>query len=407
MARFVIRDSSRTHLAGFSLDWLPPWAYQYITPSVSRDSCRIELEAGPAVGTIPLLNGDVLWIVPRSGQYAFSRMLLVSEGLDDSVQSEIEEEAALGVSDGDSSLTSLLARPFVTRLISLEKNSLAPMRQPRQEWRSSVRGNLDALRTSMALARGEQSPALCTFWEKSYDSAEHRVLGAAAMQLFYAGDVPQELRSVAGRWADFVRNRRLRRSELHSVVVGLSRSMYSGFRAYYTPALVMARMILSHAAVGFESNDVIASQALLTNMPLLFERYVRRLVSLELSSLGYVVEKVESGAKARRLFTDGTGDLLPDILVTKGGLSVLVADAKYKPGRSLDAANYYQISTYLQAYGCTTGVLVLPADKSAATSTTTRRVFWNSCELHEVRMGLSDVTAAERFLRSFVRNLAA
>lgn len=80
-----------------------------------------------------------------------------------------------------------------------------------------------------------------------------------------------------------------------------------------------------------------------------------------------------------------------------------MADAKYKPGRTADADNYYQIATYLRAYGCRKGVLVLPADEKQPASFSTRRVFWDGVELHEVRLAMSDSDSAERFLRAFVR----
>ena len=138
-------------------------------------------------------------------------------------------------------------------------------------------------------------------------------------------------------------------------------------------------------------------------MPLLFERYVRRLIMDELASDGFVVEKIAGGAKAKRLFMDGTGELLPDILVSRGGNVSLIVDAKYKPGRTADADNYYQITTYLRAYNCRKGVLVLPADEKQRFSYKTRKVFWDGVELYEVRLAMFDSYNAERFLREFIR----
>lgn len=49
------------------------------------------------------------------------------------------------------------------------------------------------------------------------------------------------------------------------------------------------------------------------------------------------------------------------------------------------------------------GELVLPADEKQPASFSTRRVFWDGVEIHEVRLAMSDSDSAERFLREFVR----
>jgi 5-methylcytosine-specific restriction endonuclease McrBC regulatory subunit McrC len=363
----------------------------------------IALEAGPSVGAIPLLNGDVLWIVPRAGQNTFSRMLIVSEGLDDAIKDEIDGEATLSSDAGPVSLESALARPFLARLRGIEKLSLDSGRQKIYERRSSARGRIEPLSTTLDLAKRTSRPVHCSYHRRTFDTPEHRVLGAAAMRLFSLGAVPGELQATAYRWGSFVAVRRLAIGDLRHVVAGLSRGSYSGFRAYYIPALTLARLILSHASLGFGAGNLVPTQTILTNVPLLFERYVRRLIASELSLHGIVVEKIEGGARARRLFMDGSGDLLPDILVSKQGRTVLVADAKYKPGRSIDADNYYQLRTYLRAYNCNKGMLVLPCSSSETVSSAVRRVFWDGMELHEVRLALENTAESENFLLEYVR----
>ena len=403
---YSIYDSVSCHLQSFDLEWLPPWAYEYVTPSTSRDGRRIELRAGPYVGALPLLNGDVLWILPRAGQRAFSRMLILSEGLEDSIHDGYLEEAAIGAVDGESSLVALLARPFLSRLMSIEKNSLEPGREMISAQTQYARGTVNALRTELALATGEFFPVYCTYWSKTYNTAEHRVLGAAAMQLLHVGKVQPEYLDVADRWANFVKVKRIRTEEIRTVVSGLSQGKYSGYRSYYISALLMARLILSHADVSFSEHNIIHSESMLTNMPLLFERYVRNIFSKTLSSSGYMVEKTNGGPRSKRLFIDGTGELFPDILVSQNGQVCLVADAKYKPGREAEAPNYYQMSTYLRAYNCKKGMLVLPAaSNTSGKSSSMRRTFWDGYELTEIRLQLERPEEAELFLHNFLLTL--
>ena len=401
--RYIVPDSTRTPLSAFQIDWLPPWAFEYLTPRVSRDGTSVEIEAGPYVGAIPLANGEVLWIVPRAGQASFARMIVVSEGLGQTVRRDIEEEAVMGFEHGPSSLAGVLARPFLRRLRRIEKLSPSPGRELIRQRRGSARGAIEPVSTTIAVQRRERLPVVSITWEKTYQTPENRVLGAAATQLLHVGEVPDDFRATAGRWADMVKGKRLRNTELRHVVAALSRGAYSGYRSYYAPALAMARMILSHASIDFVAAHMLASQAMITNVPQLFERYVRRLLSDELAPDGVVVEKIDGGIKARRLFADGTGELLPDVLVSKRGRSLLVADAKYKPGRAPDATDYYQMAVYLKAYKCSKGMLVSPAQAGAAESWATRRRFLDGRELIEVRIALSEPDSAEEFLKTTIR----
>ncbi len=144
---FEIRDSGSTPVGGFDLDWLPPWAYDYVTPRMSRDGRRLELEAGPFVGTIPLAGERVLYVVPRAGHRSFSRMLLITESLDQALQDELDELAALGAEAGEASWVKLLSRSFIGRLREIEKESLAPGRIERRERLSHVRGRVEVVPT--------------------------------------------------------------------------------------------------------------------------------------------------------------------------------------------------------------------------------------------------------------------
>jgi 5-methylcytosine-specific restriction endonuclease McrBC regulatory subunit McrC len=74
-------------------------AYGFLTPHVRETrggSETISLEAGPYVGTLPLRNGDTLYILPRVGRNSFSRMLFRTEGLDETIRKEFDALSQLG-----------------------------------------------------------------------------------------------------------------------------------------------------------------------------------------------------------------------------------------------------------------------------------------------------------------------
>lgn len=396
---FEIRDSGSTPVGGFDLDWLPPWAYDYVTPRMSRDGRRLELEAGPFVGTIPLAGERVLYVVPRAGHRSFSRMLLITESLDQALQDELDELAALGAEAGEASWVKLLSRSFIGRLREIEKESLAPGRIERRERLSHVRGRVEVVPTLRAIANRETLPVVCRYRAKTYQTPENRVLATAADQLLRIGEIGPEQRPVAVRWAKRLDGRKLRPSELRRVIVGLGTRRYTGFRPYYVPALLMARLILSQGGMSFTRENMIETETLLTNMPILFERYVRRIMANELSPRGYIVEKVEGGAKARHLFLDGTCEMLPDVLVSDAGGVQLVADAKYKPESSISPSDYYQMAAYLDTYGCDKGMLVQAVEgEVGCTTEPTRRRMRNGKQVFELQIPLNNPQEAEASL---------
>src|SRR5689334_8209697 len=126
-----IPDSSVTQVGEFDLRTLPSAAYDYVTPMVETDphgGQSVWLEAGPYVGAIGLLDGRVLYIVPRIGQRSFARMLFLAEGLDEAVRPEFETLARLGHDVEGSSWIKLLARAFVDQLVLIERSSRRPGR---------------------------------------------------------------------------------------------------------------------------------------------------------------------------------------------------------------------------------------------------------------------------------------
>ncbi len=91
---WTIRESTVNTVDDFQIAWLPPQAYEYISPrlkALRAGSTAVELEAHPYVGSLPLDNGDVLRILPRVGEKVFWRMLLFSEGLSEIVRREFDE----------------------------------------------------------------------------------------------------------------------------------------------------------------------------------------------------------------------------------------------------------------------------------------------------------------------------
>jgi len=397
MEIFEAQDNSTTEFQSFDLDWLPASAYEYVTPRVmqSESTRKVCLRVGPYVGAVPLAGDRVLYLTPRIGRKMFSRMIFVSEGLEKSVSEEFDDLAQIGYDEGEGSWTQLLARPFSNKLKQIEKESLMPDRTREREQLPYVRGRLDVVPTLKSTAKRETAPAHCQYSRKTFNTAENRMLSAAAVQLLGLGAVEARDFPVVVRWADRFGGD-LTQSEFHRIVNGLISGRYTGPRSYYIPALVMARLILAQGSVHFTHADVVETEALLTNMDLLFERYCRRVISNEFSPDGFSVEKVGGSSRAPQLFLDGTCTMEPDILVSDSTGHRLVADVKYKPdSHKVESSDYYQITAYIDAFRCSKGVLILPGRNGKEFE---RRRTKEGKTVYEMRIPLGDYNETEDIL---------
>ena len=361
---WVIRDSSVTAAPGFDPAWLPPAAVRHVTARVEFGKpAAVELEAGPYVGILPLANGDTLTIAPRAGEASLSRMLAVSENLDDAILHDLNDIVSLGVEDADEShsWTELVGRAFIRQLADIERLSPRRANVKRHQRSDVARGRLLVVPTATSIARRETAPVHSLRAVRTLDNEENRVLAAAANLLLGtnhgSGDDVRRLR----RWQRLGAPKSTPR-DLDVVTRRLNAGKYEGSRGYYIPALVMARLLLLQGGIALDSTRQVDSQPLLTNINDLFERYLRTFLRRSLADDGYAVAKLQ--ADVPTLFMDGTVETKPDVLVSGRSGVLLVLDAKYKPGKELPASDYYQMMAYLRVFGVAEGIIIRADDRS-------------------------------------------
>lgn len=402
MKQWTVTESQNTILEDFQLDWLPDEAYNYITPRFKHllgGRKVIEINAGSYVGSFPLLNGDIFRIVPQIGEGSFWRMLLFAEGLDKEIKDELEDLTESGHDEeGESDWAKLLAKSFIRHLQTIEKNSLQHGRKPVRERNNYAKGKILAVPTMLSLARFELNPVHSIVSSRTYDLAEHRFLGMAARKLFYLGLYKPEHKSLLIRWMRFA-EKPLSELDFRDVIIGLKAQRFTGSRAYYIPALVQARLLLSESGISF-SEDTVETAIWLTNIRTVYEKYLFRVVQSILHDSGFIAEKREDTALT--LFADGTLRLIPDILVSKYSKSHLIIDAKYKVDKPLQEADVYQMMVYLQAYEVESGILVMPTrteHKTIVHKTILGKI------IHEVRIPLGDWRHTESILEKEIKEL--
>ncbi|WP_458042312.1 MULTISPECIES: McrC family protein [Bacteria] len=245
----------------------------------------------------------------------------------------------------DSPLPSALADALVHSIDVVTRRGLLKGYQSVQESASVVRGRWDIAR-QLAVRPGIPLPIEIDYDDFTEDISENRILYSALRRL---RDVPDLTTATRRRLNDLL----IRFSE----VTGLPRGMRlpdiitTRLNAHYSPALQIARVVLD-AVAWTHSDGHLRGGTFLVNMALVFERYVAHILQVELADAGYGVEAQD---QQWRLDTGKHVVLRPDIVISRAGPPVTVADTKYKvfadAAGSPPNGDVYQALAYALALG--------------------------------------------------------
>ena len=350
------------------------------------------------VGTIGLLNGDTLRIEPKIGSVNFLYMLFRAEGDSAETRQRYKSFADYATDDGGQ-ISSIAARQLLIHADSILRQGPLIRRRRIERRQGWFGGRVDALRTAHHLEQGSPEPIATTVNVRSTDTPENRLIAEALRRcvdlLRNEADRKQAI-STTRRW-----ERRLAVADdtvrdLRFVEQRISASFYTGPRAYYMDALVLARILLGSLGMSFVGAARVRGDSLLLNAADVFERYVRRVISDHYSPLGFLVSK--TGPVQQSLYVDGSHLINPDVVVSRRDTTHLILDAKYK---TPTASDHYQALAYLRVFGCDTAYLICPASSSAELSTR-EFVTPDNLRVVEARLPMHDFPAAENFLRKLL-----
>lgn len=233
----------------------------------------------------------------------------------------------------------------------------------------ALRGRLDFSRQFRR--GGLLVPMACSYDDFTADVAENRYLKAAMKRAIRVVGVPP------------LDRRRLMRllvalEDVADVSVDaddIDRITFTRLNDHYLPAMRLARLILANLTLQDQHGDTTAS-AFMLDMNNLFERFVTQRLRLELSGRLEV-----EGQKSSTLDTAGSVGIKPDLLFSRDGTSVGVADIKYKlrdtdemPDSNVQTnndtgfgvwathADYYQLLAYTTALDHPCGTLIYCVD---------------------------------------------
>lgn len=181
---------------------------------------------------------------------------------------------------------------------------------------------------------------------------------------------------------------------------GFASGSYGGPRDYYRRALMLAQVILGADGLGFAGNARIHGDAILLQTASIFERYLRNVIRNAYNDQGFVVTK--GGVGTMTLYTDGTFELTPDIVVSRDARTLLILDAKYKKPT---ASDHYQLYAYLAASRTSRGVLLAPLYEGSELEIREYSTGDNMV-VREVFLPMTNLRVTEAFLGQVVQKFA-
>lgn len=361
-------------------------------------SSGVGVEPRGVVGAVPLLNGDTIQIIPKIGLVNFFRLFITAGGLQHELRREFQEFVSYSLDD-ESNIDSLVARQLHLAIMDILRRSPQIGRVNRRHEGSFAMGRLDAKATAFNIAARRQEPIVFWHRERTYDIPENRVLTEAVLRAFplLSEQDRDYFAPIYNRWRSrFPRSGNLM-ADLEWIGRRFALMQYGGARDYYRKALMLAQVVLGNSGIGFGGASVVEGDSVLLNTANVYERYLLNVIARAHSDSGYVVSKGD--ARIISLYTDGSREIIPDIVVSHSGSVRLIADAKYKKP---DSSDHYQMYTYLHVMGVEAGLLLAPlfdGDEvvSHEFTSTDGKAVW------EIYLPMSNLTATEDFLACLVR----
>ena len=273
----------------------------------------------------------------------------------------------------------------------------------------ALRGRLDFQRQFRR--GGLLVPMACSYDDFTADVAENRYLKAAMQRAIRVAGVPPIDRGRLIRLLVALEDV----TDAPVDAEDIERITFTRLNDHYLPAMRLARLILAHLTLQDHHGDTTAS-AFMLDMNNLFERFVTERLRAELSGRLEV-----EGQKSSALDTNERVTIKPDLLFKRDGVSVGVADIKYKlrdtdetaktsessdinepsenytgSGVWASTSDYYQLLAYTTALDHPTGTLIycVDADKNLADTDMADKYLADS-DLAEADEDLADKNLAD------------
>ena len=258
------------------------------------------------------------------------------------MQAEVDD--ASFAFDADQDLPAALASALIRAVGEATSRGLLKGYVPVEETGTVIGGRWDIAR-QLKVRPGIPVPVELTYDDYTEDVPENRILNAALRALVRLEQLPRgvvdKLGPLLGLFSEV--------SDLRAGSVVLPTE--SRLNAHYQPALRLARWILE-ATSWAHTEGASSGSAFLLNVAKVYEDFVGRVLQATLHPEGFDVDLQVSDW---RLDTAGKIRMRPDIVISRSGRVVAVADTKYKVWGMSDGsppnADVYQALAYAVAAG--------------------------------------------------------
>jgi len=398
----MIRRASEgeiTWFPGLVLSDIPQPLPKGIGIRARRNELGLDIQG--LAGAIPLLNGDTLQIIPKIGRVNFLYLLFRAEGTLRDLEREYDAFVEYSV-DNEQNVESIVARALILSLAEILGRSPKQGRVRCHREGLFAVGQVDAVATSLNIASRKREPVAFQVRERTLDIPENRVITEALVRAWHALATRDQVdtRMIRDKWLGRFPRSTCLGKDLEHVQRGFASARYGGPRDYYRKALMLSQIVLGSSGLGFDEAAIIQGDAILLNTSDVYEKYLRNVFSSAYSEAGYIVSK--GGIGVRSLYLDGSYELQPDIVISKDGRTLIIADAKYKQPT---AGDHYQMYVYLTASGIRNGLLLAPAF-DAEEVIVKEYCTADKVIIREVFLPMSNLAATEDFIRTAIERFA-
>lgn len=381
---WIITENKEQECPGFAVDYLPC----HITAKlrIMYKDQQLYLVADGIAGVIPCKRGHSITILPKCKELNPFSMYEYITGL--AIQQENKQSIDFNGSGID---LSTVAFNFAHELIAIQCHQKLFKRLPVRQSESVIKGHVDWVSTGRSMAVGNNN-IITTTMISTYDIPENEIISMAASTCLslFDNDTPEW--KILHFWASKAYKKRLIKETLFKLQGRLRNSQISGAHAYYYRPICLALIILG---VDYAGNMNAQDQAILFNMPGLYEDYVRTAFMRRSILKGYSCQK--SFVPRSYLFTDGTCELEPDITIYAGSCIKAVLDAKYK---TPDSKDYYQLFTYMKYAGLREAYFISPSVHHMETITS-----YDGSKIINLRVFKSDNKVVENMAEDILKTI--
>uniref|UniRef100_B8DPA2 McrBC 5-methylcytosine restriction system component-like protein n=1 Tax=Nitratidesulfovibrio vulgaris (strain DSM 19637 / Miyazaki F) TaxID=883 RepID=B8DPA2_NITV9 len=390
-------EGTTTWLPDISADDIPEAIPNGISLHIKNGILGIEAQG--VVGALRLANGETLHILPKIGDVNFFHLLFKAEGLQNNTLQELNSFASYFTNE-DHTPPIIIAKNLLLSVNEILHRSPTAKRFKVKKNGNFVAGSLNIQKTIFGIHSRAHKPIHYTVKEKTLDTPENRILTAAiniAIDL-----LPTEQRlsyePIYLAWLQRFPHSTDILADLETTAQNIASNKYGGPRDYYKRSIILAQILFGYRGYGLSGTTSFTGDAILLNTAAVFEKFVRKIISLEYTAKGIVVSKETNSPYS--LYTNGSYSVCPDIIISEGGNLRLIADAKYKKPTISD---HYQLYTYLSVLGAKRGALIAPSFTGFDIET---KEFQTPSQhtITEIYLPMQNIDLAENFLKNILRH---